>query len=57
MKSILIYLLRNLFFVEGAASWISEKVWGGRGRASHTGIALPAATPLREDSRIFWNVL
>jgi hypothetical protein len=35
MKSILIYLLRTLFFVEGAATWMSEKVWDGMGRAGH----------------------
>ena len=45
---ILIYLLRTLFFVEGAASWMSGKVWDGSGK-SH-GYRL---TPLHEASRIF----
>ena len=49
MKSIAIYLLRTLFFVEGAASCRK----GGMGGASPTGIALPAATPLPEAYRIF----
>ena len=47
----LIYLLRTLFFVEGAASWMSGKVWDGTGKSD--GHRWPAATPLHEASRIF----